>query len=82
MTNFYAYNTETVDSGDDHVYKECQLHQFTSKKDRDVWVSSRINAKAVKVSEIPAYRMALFTQFGKTRREDGGFWGVVDSGTN
>ena len=82
MPNFYAYNTETVDSGSDYVYKEYQLHQFQSKRERDSWVASRGNAAPVKVADIPAYRMSLFMAHGKTRRADGGFWGVVDSGSN
>lgn len=81
MANFYAYRTDS-DESDAGVYKELQLHQFGNKASRDAWCDSQPTAKPVKASEIPARHMSLFRQLGKTRRPDGGFWGVVDSGTN
>ncbi|MCV2349296.1 hypothetical protein [Paucibacter sp. Y2R2-4] len=80
MANFYAYKKETDSSGA-AVYKELQLHQFPTKTGRDEWCDKN-SAKAVKASEIPARHLSLFRQFGRSRRADGGFWGVVDSGSN
>ena len=80
MANFYAYKQQT-DQSDAGIYKELQLHQFPSKASRDDWCEQNA-AKPIKASEIPARHMSLFREFGQTRRLDGGFWGVVDSGTN
>lgn len=81
MAAFYAYRTDSDDSSAGK-YKELQLHQFGSKSARDSWCDQHKTAKAVKVAEIPARHMSLFRQFGGSTRPDGGFWGVVDSGTN
>lgn len=77
---FYAYRTDSA-SVQGHTYKELQLHQFVGKSARDHWCELN-SARPVRVSEIPAHHMHTFRQFGKTRRPDGGFWAVVDSGTN
>ena len=82
MSNFYAYRTASDESMGDLVYKELQLHQFGDKRTRDAWVLTDGNATSVKVSGISDNHMRLFKQFGGTRRTDGGFWSVVDSGTN